>query len=342
MAASRLSDLGEDGLLRLLEPLLRRHSEGLPLGTGDDVAVTPPPGPGLPRLVWTIDAMVEGTHFRFRGRAGEAQALGRKLAASNLSDLASKGAEPQYALLVLGAPGEARQTDLEAFFGGLGEELTRAGARLVGGDTVRAPQWTLSLALVGTLEAGLSIARRNRAKPGHGVYVTGDPGRAGAGLMVLESGQGTDRWPGLLEAHLRPVPRLAEGRALVAALGDLAMIDLSDGVARDARRIAQMSGVRMVLEEARLVYADDLMSFVRSRPEGEAHARQCYLHGGEDYELLFTTAASEEDVRKIFRDAGIATPVRRIGTVQQGQGLVLQTSEGVMEQLGGGGFEHFA
>ncbi|MBX3730580.1 MAG: thiamine-phosphate kinase [Candidatus Sumerlaeia bacterium] len=334
MAKRTLAKLGEEGLLTRLAPMLQRHTAGLPLPTGDDVAVSPPPGAGQ-RLVWTVDAMVEGTHFRFWPAAPGARWLGWKLAASNLSDLASKGARPLGALLSFGAPGDAPEHLIAEFYDGLDECLTAHGARLLGGDTVRAPQWTLSLAVVGLLAEGLPIAARHRARAGQGVYVTGQPGRAAAGLRILEglSSAPTTYASDLIDAHLRPRPRLAEGQALVAAFPDLAMLDVSDGIVRDGARVADQSGAALHLERDRLPLPAVPPDFGQS-------ALDLFLHGGEDYELLFTTAAPESDAARVLQQIGGAGATR-IGTVVEGEGVHLVEADGVPRRLTPKGFEHF-
>ena len=119
---AQLSDKGEAGLLAALQPILRRHTAGLPLATGDDVAITEPETADV-RLVWTTDTMVEGTHFRFWPQ-NTGRMLGRKLVESNLSDLASKGARPKHALLSFGAPAETSLDLATAFFEGVGKDHT--------------------------------------------------------------------------------------------------------------------------------------------------------------------------------------------------------------------------
>lgn len=322
---------GEDGLLAALRPLLQRHTEGLPLPSGDDASIT---APGEPRrMVWTIDSMIEGTHFRWWPHPeATAEALGEKLAASNLSDLASKGARPLHALLSLGVPGEVSMQSVSAFMEGLASALEAHGARLVGGDTVRAPCWMLTLSLAGELDPEATIAARSKACPGHGVYITGCPGEGAAGLWLLESGGATSGpMTHLVRRHLRPTPRLAIGREAAARFPDLAMIDLSDGLARDAARVAELSGVRLVLERGRLPLTEPLREAAQRAGRDPL---DWILHGGEDYELLFTTAAPAEEV------CALSPLIRRVGRVESGSGLVLAT-EGTLEPLPSRGFEHY-
>lgn len=327
-----ISEVGEEGFLRLMAPLLRRQTDGFPLPMGDDVAISPPPKPGI-RAVWTIDSMVEGTHFRWWNHPlATPEALGRKLAASNLSDLASKGATPQFALLSLGVPPTATLEAIESFLEGLVAELEAHGGRLIGGDTVSAPAWTLTLSLTGELAEDLPIAARHRARPGHGVYITGNPGESGAGLCLLEAGESSNDADHLttIRRHLMPTPRIDIGIKLLQ-LTDISMMDVSDGVAHDARAIAYRSGVAITLDEDLLQPSQALANVARHLnvdPMNLVH------HGGEDFELLFTTGAPEADV------LAIDPLIRRIGIVEAGAGLFLRGSNH-RTPLDPRNFEHF-
>ncbi len=333
-----MASTGEWELLSLLHPLLERQTAGLPLATGDDVAVTAPP-PGGERLVWTIDSMVEGTHFRFWDHPlATAEALGWKLAASNVSDLASKGSRPWYALLSLGVPKETPVSRIEGFYRGLEEAAEAWHFRIIGGDTVLAPQWTLTLALVGTLPAESIIAGRHAAKPGDRLYVTGQPGEAAAGLEVLEG-----RLPLkeefarlLVRRAVRPEPPLDFGCRLVDLGGRLAMIDVSDGVAKDAAHLAARSGACMVLREKEL----PLSTSLSAASEGTGKPPTAFLlHGGEDYELLFASSAEEDRLQTLARECSVR--LTSIGFVEKGNGVVLEAANGTRRAIQREGYEHF-
>lgn len=335
--AETMRDLGELGLLRDLAPILRAHTEGFPLGTGDDVAITD----GIPfrRIVWTIDTMIEGVHFRWWDDPRVSAAdHARKLVASNMSDLASKGASPVYTMISLGVPPEAEAGRVREFYRGLDESIRQYGALLIGGDTVRAPQWTLTLVAIGELSTSTRIAARDRARAGMYVYTTGWPGEAAAGIELLERGIRTQS-PDLdilVRRAVAPEARLALGAALAERIYDLSMMDISDGVAKDAARIAEASGVGIELIEAALPLSPRLYE---AQQHGTSDPLHLALHGGEDYELLFCTSFGPQDIAAMDDVAGV--PITPIGRVVEGEGVWLLRRDGTRARLQQEGFEHF-
>jgi thiamine-monophosphate kinase len=252
----RLSQLGEFGLLGELE---RR---GLARGIEDDVAQL---GDGW---VVTQDALLEDVHFRFDWTSW--RDLGYKAAAVNLSDLAAAGATPEGLVVTLGLPAE---TELECVVD-LYEGMQETGVPVIGGDTTRSERVTLSVTALG--RSG-RVPGRSGARPGDTLVVTGPLGGSAAGFHALRAGLETP----LVRAHLRPPIRVAEGRELAAHAH--AMLDLSDGLAADARHIAERSGCRVVVELGRVPVADGVAE-VASRVG--VPARQLVCGFGEDYELL--------------------------------------------------------
>jgi thiamine-monophosphate kinase len=243
----------------------------------DDVAV-------LGDLVLTHDMIVEGVHFL---PDDPPEDVAWKLVAVNLSDLAAKGAEPVGCLLgyTLGAEEwNAR------FVAGLTDVLAAFGMPLLGGDTVRAngPR-SFGLTAIGRSTHAPS---RAGARPGDALYVTGTIGRAGIGLKLLQGGMTGSQ----VEAYRRPQPRLAEGRALAPVVH--AMMDVSDGLLIDARRMADGSGLAVTIDLAAVPIAGDPLEAVTA---------------GDDYELLF--AAPPELV--------LPVPASRIGSFSEGSGLTL-------------------
>ena len=261
----------EDALLaRLVAKLAARHP-AVELGIGDDAAVL------SGGWCTSLDLLIEDVHFRLRTTS--ALDLGWKAIAVNLSDLAAMGAEPVCALVGLGLPPDLRPETLDELFAGFDACAAAYGAQVVGGDMSRAPVLTLSVTVLGRAE---HPARRDGARPGDVVCVTGPLGGSRAGLALLE---GLDvalpERSVLVERHVRPVPLVAEGRILARV--SHAMMDLSDGLATDARRLANASGVavRIDLDRVPVQAGAERIAEAVGRPPGWFAAA-----GGEDYELV--------------------------------------------------------
>ena len=246
-------------------------------------------------LVVTQDVLVEDVHFRLAWTSW--RDLGFKAAAVNLSDLAALGAEPTALLVSLAAAPETRAADVEALYEGLNEPAVP----IVGGDTTRADRLTIVVTALGRSDR---VPGRSGARPGDVVVVTGPLGAAAAGLHALRHGLAGHEEH--VERHRRPPLRLAEGRRLAATAH--ALMDLSDGIATDAARLAARSGVRLTIDVERLPLADDL-----PEPDGVPFWTQ-----GEDYELLAALAP----------DDPLADALARVGRVELGEGVELRR-EGV-------------
>jgi thiamine-monophosphate kinase len=254
---TRVRDLSEEQILARIVPLLPRGSATL-LGPGDDAAVLAAPDG---RFVVSTDVLVEDRHFRARWSTG--YDVGRRAAAQNLADIAAMGARPTALVTSLVVPGE---TDVEWVTGlarGLADGCAPVGAGAVGGDLSSGPCLVVSVTVHGDLE-GRDAVLRSGARPGDVVAHAGVRGWSAAGLALLEAGlvraplspvpvevsDGVhleDAWEQLVSAHLRPEPPLAAGVAAAEA-GATAMLDLSDGLLRDAGRLAAASGVRLDLD----------------------------------------------------------------------------------------------
>ncbi len=306
----RLVDLGEDALVSTVISTLARTATPawLRVGPGDDAAVLDlriagsgglDPG----RLVVSTDTLVEGQDFRFAWSSG--RDVGVKTAAQNLADIAAMGAHPLALVVSLAAPGDLSVDVAEGLTEGLVAECERAGAAVVGGDVSAAAQVVITGTALGLFIAGSAPVRRDGARVGDVVAIAGTTGDSAAGLAVLTAGLAPPAAPArdgvggavavaaVLTAHRTPRPPYHAGPTAAAA-GATAMIDTSDGLLRDAVRIATASAVLLDLDLERLPRSRHLdvvgamLEGQGGRTDGPAGgvARQWLLTGGEDHALL--------------------------------------------------------
>jgi thiamine-monophosphate kinase len=296
------------------------------LGVGDDAALLAPPAGEL--LVAATDTLVEGRHFL---PGTPASALGHQALAVNLSDLAAMGAEPAWCLLSLSLP-QADAGWLESFAEGFYALAAQHGVALVGGDTVAGPR-VITVEVLGFVPPGGALRRRGAAA-GDDVYVSGSPGMAAAGLELLRSGAaGFESADPRVRRFLRAEPRVELGRALRGIA--TAAMDVSDGLVGDLRKLAAASGVGAEIDLGALPI-EALLAF----GVGQESAERCVLHGGDDYELLFTAPSSAAPhIAAIAELAGC--PLQRIGTVVPGAGVACHR-DGRPVGVAGGGYDHFA
>jgi thiamine-monophosphate kinase len=322
------------GEFELIERFFRRPAaatwrDDVVLGIGDDAAVLNVPA-GM-QLVAALDTLVEGRHFP----AGTpAQSLGHRALAVNLSDLAAMGAEPAWFLLSLTMP-EARQEFLEALSHGLLNLAQQHSMALVGGDTTAGPL-SVSVQALGLVEPGTALSR-HRAGPGDLVFVSGTPGDAAAGL-ALELGSPPATGLTAFQQHylrqrfLYPTPRIALGRALRGFAS--ACIDVSDGLAADAGKLALASGCGVHIDAERVPISTELAVQM-----GDAAPRVA-LTGGDDYELCFTVPAACAGEIPV-RLANVKCPVTCIGVIEKSGGLrVTRNASPVAFDLRG--YDHFS
>ncbi len=296
-------------------------------GIGDDCAVLRPP-PGHEILV-TTDFTLEGIHFRREWHAPEV--VGNRCLARGLSDIAAMGGEPLAAFLSLALPRDLPQAWVRRFVRGLVALGMKYSAPLAGGDTAESPNGILAdIVVVGSVPKGKAVLRSG-ARPGDRVYVSGELGSSAAALMEMRARPKKKLNPREYRRHFSPEPRIKLGRILREKGLATAMIDLSDGLSTDLGHICEESGVGADI-------AADLIPRARvGKPEHEV-ALELALHGGEDYELLFTVSASK---RLPSRIAGV--PVTQIGVITRSPAasVLLLDSEGVYHQLIPHGWEHF-
>ena len=301
----------------LIHRYFQRPAASAVLGVGDDCALLPP-RPGM-LLAVSTDMLVEGRHFL---PGADAEKLGAKSLAVNLSDLAAMGARPLWFTLALSLP-DADESWLAGFAAGIGALAARCGIALVGGDTTRGPL-SITIQVHGAAAPGRAL-RRDGARAGDSLWVTGHPGLAALGLQRLQTGVAED--DPVCAAFVWPEPRLAFGRSL----GGLATaaIDVSDGLLADAGHIAERSGLGIEIDATLLPLEGALGTIPRSE------ALALCLTGGDDYELCFTAPAlASAAITALAAAQGLSC--RRIGTVVPGAGA---RCAGV--DTTGTGYQHF-
>lgn len=298
------------------------------LGIGDDCALLSPPIGQ--HLVVTLDTLVADVHFF---AAADPEGLGHKVLAVNLSDLAAMGALPAWATLALTLP-QIDEGWLERFCRGLFALAQRYNVQLVGGDTTHGPTTVISLQAHGFVPAGQAL-RRDGARPGDGIYVTGTPGDAGLALAaaynkVTVAAEDRDYVQARLE---RPEPRIAQGLALRGIAS--AAVDISDGLAQDLGHILKRSQVG-----ARLTVGQLPLSSALSRRLDRQAAWVMALTSGDDYELCFTVPPQQETALATLA-AGWDCRCTRIGVITDEAGLRLIHADGSDFQLERLGYDHF-
>ncbi|MEO7058652.1 MAG: thiamine-phosphate kinase [Lapillicoccus sp.] len=311
-----LADLSEDELLAEIFPIFASGPAAL-LGPGDDTALLATPDGSV---VATTDTMVRDRDWRDAWSTG--RDVGGKVVAQNLADVAAMGARPTGVLVTLVAdPATAVDWVLE-MTRGVAAACAEAGVTVLGGDLSSAPLGTLmvSVTALGTLD-GRPPVLRSGARPGDTVALAGTLGLAAAGWRLLETHRADDDAEAVARQRC-PRPPLAQG-PVAATAGATSMIDLSDGLLRDAARVARASRVRFALEERAL--APDVARL--STALGPELARECVLAGGEEHSLLATFAS----------DASLPEGWRRVGAVSAGSGV---TIDGLPERARG--WDHFA
>lgn len=312
----------------------------LAAGPGDDRPAWLERGPGddavvlrLPRgerLTASTDMAVEDVHFRREWL--DWTTVGYRAAAAALSDIAAMAARPLGLLVSAALPPELERGVLEEIGRGTGLCLDEHGGSLLGGDLSRSPgPVVLDMVALGAAETPVG---RDGARPGDELWLTGDLG--GAAAAAGDWLRGLEPDPRARRAFERPPARVAEARWLAEEVGPTAMIDLSDGLAGDARHLAAASDVRLECELARVPLADVLDEY-----DDRAEALRRALGGGEDYELLFTAGAGavRDAAGRFERELGVA--LTRVGAVAEGRGVAWLDAGGGEVDLGAGGWDHF-
>jgi thiamine-monophosphate kinase len=272
------------------------------LGIGDDCAVVSRPHG---QLLFTIDSVVEKVHFDLRW--GRPEALGARALAVNLSDIAAMGGRPTACVVNLGVREGIASRTLERIYSGLRDAAREASTDVVGGNITRARELSITIALIG--EAGRSVMRRDAARVGDEIFVTGTLGDAALGWRILagklkpkKNGAATKY---LVERFLSPHARLHAGQRLATLRPTPAAIDVSDGLMRDLGHILERSGVGAEIEASRIPVSPAYRALMGDN-------LQYALTGGEDYELIFCLKPGHSEAELSRR---LRVGVRRIGKI---------------------------
>lgn len=293
-------------------------------GIGDDCAVLRLLA-GKDSLV-TTDFTLEGIHFRRDWHAPES--VGHRCLARGLSDIAAMGGEPVAVFLSLALPRDLRQAWVGRFARSLISLAEKHGAIVAGGDTAESPDGILAdIIVVGTVPKGKAILRSG-AKAGDRIYVSGELGGSAAAVVRMRGGRGKVN-PREYVRHFYPEPRVELGRVLREKTLASAMIDTSDGLSTDLAHICEESGVGAEIDSSLIPRA------YAGKPAREVDL-ELALHGGEDYELLFTATQKKHIPRHI---AGVA--ITQIGQITRSHGIFVRNSKGVGYELHPRGWEHF-
>lgn len=317
-----------------------QEGDGLTVGIGDDAAVfTPTPAM---EVVACCDAMVETVHFlKETMRPSD---IGYKAVISNISDVAAMGGLARYALVSIAVSPGWSADETSQIYDGIYAACEAYGVRLIGGDTVSAPDALhISVTVLGEVEQGRAI-RRSRAQPGQAVFVTGHVGSSAAGLHLLlqQKNAGApvpaEHLP-LVEAHQRPAAQVAAGRLLLASGACGALNDVSDGLASELWEIAEASRVAIAIDAGLVPIREEVSSYAAQAGKDPL---DWAFYGGEDYQLVGTAAADSVDaLAEKFAAAGI--PFTVIGRVEASAAKpsVCCARAGRKMPLPKAGFNHF-
>ena len=338
LQAMLVRDIGEFGVIERLNSLVVQRSAGneavrgfpLLVDTGDDTAVWQS---GKGRELFTTDTVVEGIHFTRETTPW--RDLGWKAIAANISDIASMGGLPTYALITLGLPRETGVGDIEEMYRGMLEIGEEYGMAIVGGDIVGSPVLFVTTALTGVTQRDPLL--RSNARPGDRVAVSGYVGSSGGGLkLMLESPGATGEAADYLRrAHRRPMPAVSQGRMLSEA-GIAAAMDVSDGLADDLGKLCAASGVT-----AR-IHASDVPVHPGLRQMFPGTCLDLALGGGEDYVLLFTGPASVVDslIPGLGEGSAVIGSIEPAGEAAQAGKVIFVGESGDQMILSGSGWDH--
>ena len=324
----------EDSILRKISNTFRSAScntgRSVAVGIGDDAALFRPKRGQ--ETILTCDWFLEGTHF-FRDKHPP-DAVGWKCLARALSDVAAMGGTPRCFLLSLALPETHTGPWLDLFLGGLRRASRKFQCALTGGDTTRRNEILINVTVVGEVPAGRAVLR-SRANTGDIIYVSGRLGEAELGLRILQRSKGApSKKNPLIKKHLYPAPRLALGQWLAEKGLVTTMMDLSDGLSSDLSRLCAASAIGAQLESSKI----PLVRFPDVALKEHHDPLHLALHGGDDYELLFTAPPHKT---KLLPNSFRGVRLTAIGRITQKRELLLRDENSTVSQLTSRGWDPF-
>ncbi len=324
--------MDEFSLIEKIKQKLTGTNEKVLLGIGDDCAVLVPPHGNL---ITTTDCLVESVHFDLN--LIKAEELGHKALAVNLSDIAAMGGTPLYALVSLGIRKGMSEEFILKMYDGMKNIAGMFKTAIVGGNITHSPEkFFIDITLIGE---GERYWTRSGAQVGDIIAVTGKLGGSALGLKMLQLNKldAIAHFPHLATAHLMPIPRVLEAKALMQTGGVTSAIDISDGLSSELNHLSKASGLHFEIEENKIPFANGLEE---ASLKNGVSAMEIALHGGEDYELLVTVSPSQIE-KAIGAVRSMGTKLTAIGIVKSGTARVsLKKSDGSYVQIQPKGWKH--
>jgi thiamine-monophosphate kinase len=312
----------------------RSRFRGVSLGIGDDAAILALTG----RTEWVLscDSFLEDVHFL--ANSHPPKSVGYKSLTRAASDLVAMGAKPRFFLLTLALPASRASSWFDGFLRGMARASRSLDMRLIGGDTTKSQSISISITVLGEIARGQALTR-SAAKPGDIIYVSGKLGRAQLGLdLVLNNLAHRRDFRKLLRPHLYPEIRVKLGEWLAQKRIASAMMDISDGLSTDLGRLCKASRVGARVESESLPCVTIPPSSVRALKKLKLDPLQMALHGGDDYELLFTVPP--HDVKRLRRAPGFSE-LSAIGEITRDSKILLRSSDGSSTTLAARGWDSF-
>ena len=339
---ARLSNLGEIHLIQTLPRQFSTQGFRPTVGTGDDAAVlSPTPGQ---QVVLSTDLLIEDIHFT--RKTATFYDIGYKAAAANLSDIAAMGAKPTAIFVAIALPPSCTDKDWQEFYRGLAVPCKPDKVQLLGGDTSSSPSSLfIAITTTGLVNPG-HILTRQGARIGDLIYVSGTLGDSAAGLAYLKKYKHPPKFSSLsqpmkylVKRHLRPKSRIALGQLLASQPYASAAMDLSDGLSGDLRHLCHQSHVGALIYSEQIPMSTEMQAYAKKVRGTPLHWS---LHGGEDYELLFTIPQKwQQKLENETKKHRI--PISNIGVIQP-QRFGIRIEDHVQKQavLSPKSYEHFS